>query len=53
MQPIEITITPEQANKRVDLVLSETLPDTTRSAVQKWLQAGLICVGGKPLTKSG
>lgn len=53
MQPIEITITPEQANKRVDLVLSETLPDTTRSAVQKWLQAGLICVRGKPLTKSG
>ena len=53
MQPIEITITPEQANKRVDLVLSETLPDTTRSAVQKGLQAGLICVGGKPLTKSG
>ena len=53
MQPIEITITPEQANKRVDLVLSETLPDTTRSAVQKWLQAGLIWVGGKPLTKSG
>ena len=53
MQPIEITITPEQANKRVDLVLSETLPDTTRSAVQKWLQAGLICVGWKPLTKSG
>lgn len=53
MQPIEITITQEQANKRVDLVLSETLPDTTRSAVQKWLQAGLICVEGKPLTKSG
>ena len=51
MRQFQIEVTPEQENQRVDVMLSAYLPDTTRSAVQKWLQAGLVCVQGKPLTK--
>ena len=51
MRQFQIEVTPEQENQRVDVMLSACLPDTTRSAVQKWLQAGLVCVQGKPLTK--
>lgn len=51
MRQFQIEVTPEQEKQRVDVMLSACLPDTTRSAVQKWLQAGLVCVQGKPLTK--
>ncbi len=42
----------EQLGARVDVVLSGFFPDKTRSALQKWLEAGLVTVDGVPCQKN-
>jgi len=43
---MRITIEPEDAGARLDVFLAEELEDATRSAVQKWIEAGLVLVDG-------
>ena len=38
----------EQKGTRIDLVLSLSLPDTSRSFIQKLFEKGNILVNGKP-----
>ena len=40
----------EQKGTRIDLVLSLSLPDTSRSFIQKLFEKGNILVNGKPCT---
>ena len=41
-----------QAGQRLDKIVSELVPDATRSAVQKWVEQGFVTKQGKPLAKS-
>ncbi|WP_419023497.1 RluA family pseudouridine synthase [Emergencia sp.] len=46
----QIYIEEEQKGTRIDLVLSLSLPDTSRSFIQKLFEKGNILVNGKPCT---
>ncbi|MDD5952823.1 MAG: RluA family pseudouridine synthase [Oscillospiraceae bacterium] len=48
-----VTVLPEEGGIRLDKLLSEKLPDCTRSAVQHWMEQGRITKNGKVLRKSG
>lgn len=41
-----------QAGERLDKLVSTSVPDTTRSAAQKWIEMGLVTKRGKVLAKS-
>lgn len=43
--------TPQQAEKRIDSFLAETL-DISRSAAQNWLEQGQVTVNGRPVPKN-
>ena len=46
---LEINLLPEDKGTRIDLLLCKAVPDCSRSTVQKWLEAGLVTVNGKPV----
>lgn len=47
-----VCITAEDAGKRLDKLLSEQLPELTRSAIQNLIQDGCITLGGATLKKN-
>ncbi len=50
VEKYQIHIEEEQKGTRIDLVLSLSLPDTSRSFIQKLFEKGNILVNGKPCT---
>lgn len=52
MQAIDILIDAEFEGERVDKYLSRIFPDSSRSALQKAIDAGNAAVGGKPVPKN-
>ena len=44
--------TAEQSGERVDVFLARTLPELTRSAIQRLLEQGCVTCGGKPVKKN-
>lgn len=49
---MQITITEDQAGKRVDVFLVEKLPELSRASIQKLCDAGKITINGKSLRSS-
>ena len=47
-----LTAAPEDAGKRLDAFLAETLPELTRSAAARLCQEGQVTAEGKPLAKN-
>lgn len=47
-EALRFQVPPEAALLRVDSWLTSQLPDVTRAAVQRWIGAGRVLVGGKP-----
>ena len=47
-----ITLTPEEAGERVDAFIARSVPELTRSAVQKLLEKGSVTRDGKPVKKN-
>lgn len=47
-----LSIREEEAGERLDKLVCAALPEVTRSAVQKWIEQGLVTKQGKPLSKS-
>lgn len=47
-----LTVSAEQAGKRIDVAAAEAGENLTRSGVQKLLADGLVTVNGSPITKS-
>ena len=47
-----ITLIPEEAGERVDAFIARSVPDLTRSAVQKLLEKGSVTRDGKPVKKN-
>lgn len=47
-----MTLQAEQTGQRVDLFLSQAVPELTRSAVQRLLEQGLVTCNGKPVKKN-
>ncbi len=43
-----ITVSPEQAGRRLDQTLAELLPDYSRSRLKEWIDAGKVRVNGQP-----
>ena len=46
---MEFTALPEDAGGRLDQFLAKKLPDKSRSAIQKLIQEGRVCMADKPL----
>ena len=44
--------TAEQSGERVDVFLARTLPELTRSAIQRLLEQGCVTCGGRPVKKN-
>ncbi len=44
--------TDSDSGKRLDRFLAEQLPDRSRSAIQRWVEGGLVTVDGKPAVSS-
>ena len=49
---INITVTPEEAGQRIDRLLSEKLPDFTRSAITKLISDGNVKIDGRLVAKN-
>lgn len=49
MKQYIFTIAPDEASKRIDLYLSDKLPEFSRSYLQKLLKENLVCVNQKPV----
>ena len=52
MEKYVFRIDKEHAGLRVDSVLSDFLEDSSRSFIQKLIEQGNVCSGGKPLSKN-
>src|SRR5574344_3035137 len=52
MKKLEITIEPEDSDVRIDKWISDTIPDFSRSYIQKCISEGCISVNGKTACKS-
>ena len=52
MKVFELYALPEHAGQRIDLFVSEMLPDVTRSGAQKLCGQGFVVVNGKPCEKN-
>jgi 23S rRNA pseudouridine1911/1915/1917 synthase len=46
--PLSLTVGLEHRGTRLDKVLSQCLPQFSRSRLQQWIEAGLVSVDGKP-----
>lgn len=47
-----VKVTDVDAGKRIDKLLSEQLPDLTRSAIQNLMQDGCVTISGSPVKKN-
>lgn len=45
---IALTLTPDFCGMRLDKVLSQLVPEYSRSRLQQWIDAGLVTVDGQP-----
>lgn len=52
MEKINLTVLPEDESKRLDVLLSQRLPELTRSAAQRLLSQEQISMQGVPLKKN-
>ncbi len=52
MNETVITVSPEKSGERLDKIISEAVPELSRSTVQKMTEQGLITLNGKAVTKS-
>jgi len=52
MEQIHLQAKPDDAGKRVDAWLAERLEGASRSAAQRLLEEGLVCLDGKPPAKN-
>lgn len=52
MNPAAILAAPEDAGKRLDSFLAASLPELTRSAAARLIEAGQVTVDGKAVSKS-
>lgn len=46
--PIELKLTPEFCGVRIDKVLSQLVPEYSRSRLQQWIEGGHVTVDGQP-----
>ena len=53
MEPIHLTAASEDAGTRLDSFLAASLPELTRSAAARLIEAGQVLVNGSPVTKPG
>lgn len=53
MRSLILTVTEEFKNKRLDVFLQGAMEDTSRAAVQKFIDEGCIEINGKKILKSG
>ncbi len=44
---VSFEVPPEQAGKRIDQVIAQTLSDYSRSRIQRWLKAGYVTLDGE------
>lgn len=44
--PIEVVLGPEHAGERLDKALAVVLPDYSRTALRRWIEAGLVTTNG-------
>lgn len=51
-QILTLTADPEAGGQRLDRWLAETLPDRSRSEIQRWIKEGLVQVNGQPARAS-
>ena len=51
-ESIFTTITAEESGERIDALLARSLPDLTRSRLQKLIEAGHVTVGNVPVKKN-
>lgn len=51
-QQIEFVVKPEEAGQRIDRLLSDRLPDFTRSALAKLISDGNVTIGGRLASKN-
>ena len=49
----DFTVPPSAAGQRLDRWLTEQFQQTSRSAVQRWIADGLVCVNGERAGKAG
>lgn len=47
-EPITLRLTPEFCGVRIDKVLSQLVPEFSRSRLQQWIEAGHVLVDGQP-----
>jgi len=47
-EPITLKLTPEFCGVRIDKVLSQLVPEFSRSRLQQWIDAGHVLVDGQP-----
>ncbi|GIZ51155.1 pseudouridine synthase [Noviherbaspirillum aridicola] len=47
-EPITLRLTPEHCGVRIDKVLSQLVPEFSRSRLQQWIEAGHVLVDGQP-----
>lgn len=52
MERLEFTVSPEQAGRRVDVVLAGCAGDLTRSGLQRLIAGGALTLNGAPVLKS-
>ena len=48
LAPLSLTVSIEHRGTRLDKVLSQCLPQFSRSRLQQWIEQGLVKVDGKP-----
>ena len=52
MENFDTLIRAEESGERIDALLARTLPDFSRSQLQKLLEQGMVSLNGKPLKKN-
>ena len=52
-QEVRLTVPPSAAGQRLDRWLTDQFEEESRSAVQRWIAAGLVTVNGKRAGKAG
>jgi 23S rRNA pseudouridine1911/1915/1917 synthase len=50
VDPYDITIAPEEAGQRLDRLLAQRDPKTSRATFQRWLEEGRVTVAHKPVS---
>ena len=50
-KPLIVCIPPDFAGQRIDKALALLMPDHTRSAIQKWIDDGLVELAGEAVSR--